>query len=181
MGIFKLARNLDVHLIVIEVVVVKHIQIFTEHRELLLASLELRITDFFVKLLKLWNESIHILPLQSILLVPGDDLLVSAAEIHGDLGPLEPMLERALRFHVSNVGLERLLLDSECLQNAKHLFHSIVDLAYLVAFDSTIGSDVLCLLDLAHLLDLRRVALLHHRLRHDELLKHLLLSVFTPA
>ena len=59
-------------------------------------------------------------PLQPILLVPGDDLFVSASKIHCYLGPLEPMLERALRFHVSNIGLESLLLDSECLQNAKH-------------------------------------------------------------
>ena len=107
-------------------------------------------------------------------------MLVSAAEVQCDLGPLEPLLNRALRLHVGDVGLERLLLDAERLEDAQHLLHRIVDLANLMPLDRSVGSNVLSLLNAAHLLHLGLLALLHHTLGHDELLEHQLLRVLTP-
>ena len=107
-------------------------------------------------------------------------MLVPTAEVQCDLGPLEPLLNRALRLHVGDVGLERLLLDAERLKDAQHLLHRIVDLADLMPLDRSVSSDMLSLLNAAHLLHLGLLALLHHTLGHDELLEHLLLRVLAP-
>ena len=50
-----------------------------------------------------------------------------------------------------------------------------------MSLDGPIGPDVLSLLNAAQLIDLILLTLLHHILRHDKLLKHLLLGVFAPS
>ena len=50
-----------------------------------------------------------------------------------------------------------------------------------MSLDSPIGPDMLRLLDATHLFDLLLLALFHHALSHDELLKHLLLGVLSPS
>ena len=119
--------------------------------------------------------------LQPHLLILGDHLLVPPAQIQSDLSPLEPLLNRSFRLKESHVGFERFRLDAECLEDSKHLFQRIVVFTSLVSLDGPIGPDVLSLLNATQLIDLVLLTLLHHILRHDKLLKHLLLCIFAPS
>lgn len=119
--------------------------------------------------------------LKASFFVAVNDLLVASAQIQGHLGTLKPLLHRLLALHVSNVLLESLLLDSECLEDAQHLHHGFVVFALATRFDGAISTDTLNLVDFLHFHGLGLGRFLHHGLRHHKLRQNLLFSILSPS